>query len=139
MQEQQAVGSVLRQGAAIMTVQCADAYCWVCSITAQEFGVAHGADVMLLFNDTKVCPTHTDTKAAGVLTNYWHSFAVAGNPSSGPKADQPVWPQYNGRNVSMTLDVPPVAVPQLRGAQCKFWSDNSHGGPSMLAQVQVQI
>jgi len=109
------------------------------NITAQEFGVAHGADVMLLLNDTKVCPTQTDTRAAGILTNYWHSFAAAGNPSSGPQADQPVWPQYNGRNVSMTLDVPPVAVPQLRGTQCKFWSDNAHGGPSMLAQVHVQI
>merc|ERR1712166_1078038 len=109
------------------SVWCED-YTRCDNITAQKFGVAHSADVYLLFNATNVCKTVNDSKVTESLRNYWHSFSISGNPNNASQIEQAEWPAFNSHNVSMTLDLQPVAVPQLRKPQCDFWAAVSHGG-----------
>ena len=110
--------------------------------------MAHSADVYLLFNATNVCKTVNDSKVTESLRNYWHSFSISGsrpvlwitphvhsehfdfsgNPNNASQIQQAEWPAFNSLNVSMTLDLQPVAVPQLRKPQCNFWAAVSHGG-----------
>jgi len=96
----------------------------------------HGASAPFLFSSTTNYPAANNATIAEILTSYYVSFAVAGDPNTMRSANAPVWPSYEsggagtlatGQGVGFTvLDITYTTIgsgvdPDL-SPQCDFFS-----------------
>lgn len=67
-----------------------------------------------------------DNALATIMSSYWISFAVKGDPNPLRSANAPFWPSYRGG--AQTLVVTPDAITAAAdgdvGSRCDFWSAN---------------
>ena len=102
--------------------------------TVEPFGVAHTADVYLVWNDPRLNAT-TDRLMANKFVQWWQSVAATSDPNDVNKfaADQSQsapsrWPKYGSANATFAIDVADQVVLNLKAERCAFW-DAQHVVP----------
>jgi len=96
----------------------------------------HGATAAFLASSVTGFPRANNATVAKIMSSYWISFVVAGNPNSLRADDAPMWPSYinggggtveNGEGVgfdtlSITYSSIDVVGDPDASAQCDFFS-----------------
>jgi para-nitrobenzyl esterase len=86
----------------------------------------HSFELEPLFNVSALALLGATTPSAAYtkqMLGYWTQFAATGNPNGSTSGPGPVWPAYaeSSDQYLQLLDPTPMAISNLRQAQCDFW------------------
>jgi len=95
---------------------------WFGERSSAEAGAFHAGEIPYVFDNLHAFPwltTARDDEIATLASSYWVNFVKSGDPNG---AGLPPWPSYRRESLTMFLDAPPTAGPDIDRERQEFLS-----------------